>query len=227
MGKEKTVGILGGMGPYAALEFFKEILFRTPAKKDWEHIRLIIDNNVKIPSRTRAILYNEQSPAPSIIESINNLASIGADLVAVPCNSAHYFYNEVIPHISIPWINIIEVTADKIKELRLKKPLIIGGYVTTTQKLYDVHIENPVYLKRKENEFIEAIIEEIKLNVKLSSNSRQKLLKVLKDQSPLYDSILLACTEFSLIAKDLKSLDSPIIDSTSEYAEKIVKLAKN
>jgi aspartate/glutamate racemase len=56
MMREKIVGILGGMGSYATLDFFKKILLSTPAKKDWEHLRILIDNNVKILSRTRAVL---------------------------------------------------------------------------------------------------------------------------------------------------------------------------
>ena len=92
---EKVVGILGGMGPFATVDFYKQILLATHAKKDWEHLRILIDSNVKIPSRTRAILYGEESPAPAMVKSINNLTRIGADFVVVPCNSAHYFYKEV------------------------------------------------------------------------------------------------------------------------------------
>ena len=62
--KEKTIGILGGMGPYATVELFSKILKFTPARKDQEHLRIIIDNNPKIPDRTEAILGNGKSPLP-------------------------------------------------------------------------------------------------------------------------------------------------------------------
>ena len=93
--QESTIGILGGMGPYATNFFLKRILDLTPVKLDKDHFHTIIDNNVKIPSRTRAVKYNEQSPVNDMVNSINNLAKIGCDFVMLPCNSAHYFYNQV------------------------------------------------------------------------------------------------------------------------------------
>ena len=71
--RETTIGILGGMGPYATNFFLKRILDLTPVKLEKDHFRTIIDNNVKIPSRTRAVKYNEQSPVNDIVNSINNL----------------------------------------------------------------------------------------------------------------------------------------------------------
>ena len=112
--KQKILGILGGMGPYATIYFFQRILDLTPIKKDKDHFRVLIDNQVKIPSRTRAILFNEDSPVPDMIKSINNLASIGAESLLIPCNSAHYFYDEVCKEITIPWINMIECVANKL-----------------------------------------------------------------------------------------------------------------
>ena len=77
MKEQKTIGILGGMGPYATVYFYKQILDSTPVKKDWDHFRILIDSNVKIPSRTRAVLYNETSPVPDLINSINDLQPFG------------------------------------------------------------------------------------------------------------------------------------------------------
>ncbi len=68
--KQKSIGILGGMGPYATVHFYKRILELTPIIKDKDHFRIFIDSQVKIPSRTRAILYNETSPVPEMIKSI-------------------------------------------------------------------------------------------------------------------------------------------------------------
>ena len=81
MNRETIIGILGGMGPYATSFFFKRLLDITPTKLDKDHFRTIIDNNVKIPSRTRAVKYNEQSPVKDIVSSINNLSKIGCTCV--------------------------------------------------------------------------------------------------------------------------------------------------
>jgi len=65
--KNITIGVLGGMGPYATLHFLKRILDLTPVTKDRDHFRIITDNNVKIPSRTRAVKYGEKSPVDDMV----------------------------------------------------------------------------------------------------------------------------------------------------------------
>jgi len=225
--KEKIVGILGGMGPFATLNFFEKILNLTPAKKDWEHLHILIDNNVKLPSRTRAILHNETSPAPGIIESIDKLASIGANFVAVPCNSAHYFYDQVVQKIKIPWLNMIEITSKQALKLG-KKPLILGGYATIEKKLYNKYISEARYLSEKGNEFVYRAIEEIKLTALLSKNTKNRLEKIIKDniEKQGIDCLLFACTELPIVYKEKTLYGLPIIDSSLEYAKETIKFAK-
>ena len=104
---KKILGILGGMGPLSTSYFFQEILRLTDAKKDSDHLRIIIDNNVDIPSRTRALLYGEESPTKVIHCACLNLKSFGCDYIAVPCNSAHAFFDDVTFGGNIPWVNMI------------------------------------------------------------------------------------------------------------------------
>ena len=153
--REIIVGILGGMGPYATNFFLKRILDLTPAKLDKDHFHTIIDNNVKIPSRTRAVKYNEESPVNDIVNSINNLGKIGCSFVMLPCNSVHYFYDIVIKKIEIPWLNMIEIVSSRILDLSYTKPLILGGYVTTQKKVYSPYLPESVYLSENENSMIE------------------------------------------------------------------------
>lgn len=221
--KEKVVGILGGMGPYATLDFFKKILDLTPAKKDWEHLRMIIDNNVKIPSRTRAILYQEKSPVQDITKSINNLAKIGADFVVLPCNSAHFFYEEVITNIKIPWLNMVQIISKYIKK---DKPLILGGYITVKKKLYSKYINNSVYLDDEENGYVSQIIEEVKLTSKLSNISRKNLFKIISKYKDKADSIILACTELPIVIKDRYINNLEIFDTNLIYAQATIDYAK-
>jgi len=223
--EEKTVGILGGMGSYATLKFFENIIKQTPAKKDWEHLRIIIDNNTNIPSRTRAVLYNEESPVQSMIQSIINLSSIGVDFVAVPCNSAHYFYDEVASFIKIEWLNMIEIVSQKVLKEGCKAPLIIGGYVTVEKKLYSKYLPDAVYPSKKDQDFIIECIEQIKLTTKLYREERLELLDVFSEYflNSDADSVLLACTEFGLF--HLKG-DVEVFDSSKIYAKKIVDYAK-
>jgi aspartate racemase len=227
MGKEKVVGILGGMGPYATIDFFSRLVSMTPARKDWEHLRIIVDNNVKIPSRTRAILYNEASPVPGMIESINKLASIGADFVTVPCNSAHHFYQQVAQGIHIPWLNMLGVVSQVVTTHNRSRPLILGGYITVTRKLYSEYIPDAVYVPSEDNELIWSAIEEIKLASSLSDEARTRLEALICKMRKDIDCVLLACTELSIAYDGYVSIDGlKIIDSSTEYAKATINFAK-
>lgn len=224
---EKIVGIVGGMGPYATVDFFKQILDLTAAKKEWEHIRLLIDNNVKIPSRTRALLYGEASPSPAMIDSINNLARAGADFVVVPCNSVHYFYDEIVKQSKIPWINLIEIASEAVTKLKKTRPLVLGGYATVGKKMYSRYLPEAQYLSAAGNKFVMTVIEEIKLKGKLSVSKKKRLDKMIIAKKTAIDSVILACTELPIVYNKKVLSGIPIVDANLEYAKKTVQLAKN
>jgi len=79
---EKVIGVLGGLGPWATLDLFEKILTLTPAGRDQEHLRLIIDNNPKIPDRSPAIFGTGEDPTPALVETARNLERAGADFIA-------------------------------------------------------------------------------------------------------------------------------------------------
>ncbi len=112
----KTIGVLGGMGPWATLDFFEKILRLTPAKTDQEHLRVIIDNNPKIPDRSPAIVGTGEDPTPALVASARTLQQAGADVIVIPCNTAHYFYERVQNAVSIPVLHIMEEVAATARE---------------------------------------------------------------------------------------------------------------
>ncbi|EAX46843.1 aspartate racemase [Thermosinus carboxydivorans Nor1] len=112
----RTVGILGGMGPMATADLFIKIIQNTPARSDQEHIPIIIYNNPQIPSRIDAILQHAESPRSELIRSAVFLEQAGADFIAMPCNTAHYWYNDIQQAINIPLINMIDLTVDYIAD---------------------------------------------------------------------------------------------------------------
>ena len=215
--REATIGILGGMGPYATNFFFKRILDLTPVKMDKDHFHTIIDNNVKIPSRTRAVKYNEQSPVNDIVSSINNLAKIGCRCVMLPCNSVHYFYEEISKKIEIPWLNMIEIVSNKMLELNYSRPLILGGYITTEKKVYSKYLPESVYLSDSENRIIESIIEEIKIKNILDKNSDKTIRDIVKNYDNMIDSVLLGCTELPIVMNEDHFKGKKVISSIDEY----------
>ena len=220
--KREKLGILGGMGPYAALEFHKKILDHDNASKDWEHTHVILDNNIKIPSRTRHILYKEANPVSSIIEAINNLAKLEVIAVVLPCNSVHYFYDEVSPYIKVPWLNMLEIVGKNIKNKKLKKTLILGGYVTVNKKTYESYLEESYYFNNEENNVVYALIEAVKLdNLELVDSLAIELIEYFDTYIEKYaiDSILLACTEFALSSRLQAYNRVALFDSSEIYAK--------
>jgi len=228
--KKEILGILGGMGPYASLEFHKKILQYDNASKDWEHTHIVLDNNITIPSRTRHILYGETNPVPDIIEAINRLENFGAKAVVLPCNSVHYFYDSVIPHINIPWLNMLDIVAKDIRNIGLKKTLILGGYVTVNKKTYDSYLVESIYLNDNENKIVYELIEAVKNNnLELVDILAVQLIKYFDKYVKYYqiDSILLGCTEFAISPRLQKYSGVQMFDSSEIYAEYASRYMRN
>ena len=113
----RMIGILGGMGPEATVDFFREIIRLTPARKDQDHIPVVIRSDPRVPERTQAILSGGEDPTPCLLEGALVLERAGAGIIAVPCNTAHYFLPRVQPKVGIPILNMIEETYQSVLRL--------------------------------------------------------------------------------------------------------------
>ena len=112
--KEKTIGILGGMGPEATLDCFAKIIKNTPAKKDQDHLRVIIDSNPKVPDRPAAISGVGESPVPAMVQGCRYLELAGADFIIIPCVAAHFFLEEVRQQFALPILSIFDAVTETI-----------------------------------------------------------------------------------------------------------------
>ncbi|MGD2100045.1 MAG: amino acid racemase [Desulfobacterales bacterium] len=112
--KEKTIGILGGMGPEATLDCYAKIIKNTPASIDQEHLRVIIDSNPKVPDRTAAITGKGPSPVPILVDGCRTLQAAGADFIIIPCVSAHFYLAEIRRQTKLPILSIYDAVADTI-----------------------------------------------------------------------------------------------------------------
>jgi aspartate racemase len=128
--RTKTVGVLGGMGPAATLDFFARVLAQTNAGRDQDHIRLIIDCNPSLPDRNAAIAGTGPSPAPALQEMARGLARAGAELLVMPCNAAHAFENDIRAATTLPFIGIVAATAEALH--RTEPHLRRAGILATT-----------------------------------------------------------------------------------------------
>ena len=228
---EKIIGILGGMGPEATIDLFYKIIKFTPAEKDQEHLRIIIDNNPKISDRTAAILGKGEDPLPALRETAQNLEKAGADFIIIPCNTAHYFLSSIQESVKIPVLNMIEET---VKETRKKIPQIkkvgllasIGVYKTKIYhqhfKKYNIEVISP---EAKDKEKVMKVIYAVKAG-DLSEEVKKNIISVaqkLIDKGA--EAIITGCTEIPLILKE-GDVSVPIIDPTQVLAEAAVQKAK-
>lgn len=124
---KKIIGILGGMGPAATADLFSKIIVSTKAANDQEHLHVIIDSNTSIPDRTEALIHGGEDPTEQLTLSARRLAAAGAELIAMPCNTAHGFYDAVCAAVDIPVLHMIRLTA---QELLLKGIKCAGLFAT-------------------------------------------------------------------------------------------------
>lgn len=228
--KKKTVGILGGMGPYATLSFYQMILDLTPATKDWDHLRVIIDVNPLIPSRSRYHLFGESSPVPAMIESCRRLEAYPVDFIVIPCNSAAYFLPQVQACVHVPLLNIMQVTVASLPQQLpgVHRMAVIGGVITydhrTYEKLLEDHGIEYVHHSADIQRRVEHLIELIKINKtnKDIENDFQNLIYTLHNNYKV-DAVILGCTEFACLGTMKTAV--PIVDSSRELARAVIQLA--
>lgn len=138
---KKTVGILGGMGPLATAELFRNITLLTDAASDNEHLRVIVDSNASIPDRTAAILHGGEDPRPQMIASAKLLQNAGADFLIMPCNTAHYFLSDVASQVSIPFISMIEETVREVERRGFTAVSVLSTSGTAQSGVYSKAFE--------------------------------------------------------------------------------------
>ena len=110
-GRRRTIGVIGGMGPLATADFYLRLVRATPAATDQEHLHVLIDSNAQIPDRTAAIEGRGPDPTPALVETACRLVAAGAEVLVIPCNSAHAFLGAIRGHVQVPVLDIMEEVA--------------------------------------------------------------------------------------------------------------------
>jgi aspartate racemase len=223
---EKTIGILGGMGPEATLDCYSRIISNTPAKTDQEHLRVIIDSNPKVPDRTAAIIAEGQSPVPILVAGCRALQKAGADFIIIPCVSAHFFLDEIQQQIALPILSIFDVVSEIITSdhPQIKTVGLMGTTGTINGGLFQKRlavegIETMVAGETQQSKVMAAIYD-----IKNSQPARSRA-QITSDLVGVADSliskgargIIAGCTEIPL-ALEQKHLSVPYFDALTLLA---------
>jgi aspartate racemase len=228
----KVVGIIGGMGPESTIRLMEKIVRYTPITKEQDHIRMIVDNNPGIPDRTDFLLGKGPSPVPMLIKSAQLLENAGANFIAIACNTAHTFVQEIQNVVNIPVLDMLALTADKlVRQFPQGSTFLIlttSGSLSANMfqkylSLFRLKVPDP----KQQNLIMEIIYG--KSGVKCGGSNRtnsMKLKKVIKDLiEPDLSGIITGCTEISLILTD-KIFNLPVIVPLDILAREIVRRAK-
>ena len=225
---KKTIGILGGMGPLATAELLKAIVLLTDAKNDNEHLRVIADSNTNIPDRTAAILHGGMDPRPQMIASAKLLENAGADFLIMPCNTAHYFLQDIASQVAIPFISMIEETVREVARLGLKKVGVLSTSGTAQSGVYSKAFEacgiTPLVPKEDEQQHImDVIYKGVKAgNFSLDVCGVRRLIdRLAKDGA---DALILGCTELP-IAFEAWKLPGKTLDPARILAMRAIEYA--
>ena len=223
------IGVLGGMGPLATVDFFNKVLAATPAKGDADHIPLLIQSDPRIPPRPAAILNSGRSPLPELLAGRDRLIALGATALAMPCNTAHYWYADLVRGCSVPFLSIVDASIGEIGKLtKAGAPIgIIATRATLATKIFDAQLQSAGYTPMlPDDDMMEKLvlpgIELVKAGQVVQGGQLiEQAVQVLLNQGA--GAVLLACTETPLALDAVQSpLRAQCVDSTAALARACV-----
>lgn len=225
-----TLGVLGGMGPQATVDFMTRVIDLTPAEGDQDHIAMVVQNNPQVPDR-QAAMRDGQGAAVSkaLTDSAHRLAAGGADVWVMPCNTAHAFVQDAVQSVDLPFISIIEVTIESIVE-RLPDVRQLGLLATDAclasgvyQSAVDGTAQSLVTLPADQQAECMALIFEVKRG-DLSVGVRDRmaaLAECLKQRGA--EVVIAGCTEIPLVLS-ADDISLPLVSSTEQLAQRAVDI---
>ncbi len=216
---KKTLGILGGMGPLATAHFYEMLTRHTSADCDADHLNIIITSTADIPDRTDFIMgQSEISPAPVMCRDAGRLEAAGADVIAIPCNTAHYFHEEIDSSVNIRVLNIVKETAEHVSRRGFRHAgilgtvgtLKIGAYKRELAKFGVECIEPPEHIQT----LVTSVIYDY---VKAGKRGGEAVFERIADYMFELgcDCLILGCTELPLVSPEN---DPRLIDSLETLA---------
>jgi aspartate racemase len=227
----KHIGIIGGLGPEATVDYYKEIIgeFKKMNVKGELNYPDIIIYSVNL-SEFMSFLENKDYPSASgyIAEKINKLKDAGADFAAISANTPHLLFKEIKNQTKLPIIDMIEAVSEEAQRKNLKTCGLIGTKFTMNATFYQ-HAFNQHNIKVivPDTEDIEQInnklFTELELGIFKESTKKELLSFIEKMIKKHYiDSLILGCTEFPIMFPDDSYLGIPFLNTTRIHVKKIV-----
>ena len=223
------IGVLGGMGPLATVDFFSKVLLATPAIGDVDHVLLLIQSDPRIAPRPAAILEDGRSPLPELLAGRDRLIAAGATALAMPCNTAHFWYADLVRGCSVPFISIVSASIAELGMLAAPggRIGIIATRATLAAKIFDAPLMLAGYTALlPSDDMLNALvlpgIERVKAGQAVQGGQliEQAVQALMRHGA---SAVLLACTETPLALDAIHSLErARCVDTTAALARACV-----
>ena len=213
-----VLGILGGLGPAASCYLYQMLIDHTPATCDQDHIDIILSSRASTPDRTAFITGESTAdPLPVMLRDAQSLVAYGATVLAIPCNTAHYFYQRIADSVPVPVLNMPALVAEEAKARGCQKLGILATDGTLIGKAYQlVCKEQGLPWARPDPAHQRAVMDiiygQIKQGKRADMTAFAAAVDDLKAQGCTH--AVLGCTELSLIKRDEHLPDDFFLDST-------------
>jgi aspartate racemase len=229
--KHLTLGVLGGMGPQATVDFMAKLVDATPVDKEQDHLRVLVDSNARVPDRNKAIAGTGPTPGPVLAAMAVGLQRSGADFIVMACNTAHAFEPDIRDAVSVPFISMVEEAADACLRdhagARRVGLLAAPGCIASGlyQRALSQRGMEVLLLPAAEQARFNALLYRIKLNEPLPGlkPGMKALGQALIDAGA--DLLLAGCTEVPLVLAQ-GDLPRPLLDATWNLAQRCVLYAR-
>ena len=224
----KRLGILGGMGPAASAEFVVRLIEQTPASCDQEHIPFVLWNNPQVPDRSTSLRNEDDKPLPFLLQGVQVLKAVGCDLIVIPCNTAHFWYDDMIK-LKVPIVHIVDSVADALRDAGVENGTIgvMGTQATVELGLYQYKLNKfgwdcIVPSKEEMDTLVQPAIDLIKGGKIIESQPLiVKVIHSLIDRGA--QAVVLGCTELPLAIKIPRENGVPIINSIDSLVKSVIK----
>ncbi len=221
----RVVGIIGGMGPEATVDLMRRVIAKTPARDDQDHVHLIVESNPKIPSRIAHLIDGTGAdPTPELIRIAVNLERAGADALAIPCNTAHAYAHSIRRAVSIPLLDMVNLTVEQIANARrtARVGLLASSAVLATELYAQAFSSNGIAVIHPANQDdVMALIKAVKRG-ETGLQIQVGLGRIALDLANRSDVLLIGCSELSVISA---GITVPFVDSLDVQAQAIVDFA--
>ena len=227
-----AIGVLGGMGPMATVDFLAKVIELTPASRDQDHLPLIVYSVPQVPDRSASIVEGRESPLPAMIEGLRTLVRAGVECIAIPCNTAHHWYDDLARESSVPVLHIVAAAGGAMQRLGVPDgPVgLLATAGTLAAGIYPARLVRHGYeCVIPDNGDVETLVTPGIGLVKAGRVAEaEELLRTAADNLLGRGArvVILACTEIPVALKDDDASEGRYVDATRALAEACVRWSR-